>query len=159
MNRIFLSLIVIVFVFTSCVKKQVLTEKEVLNVINKFDSGWRNKNLQQVDAVLAPGYVYFTQSGGVFSREGVVQTAGSQAYMLDRMDRSDFMVDLYDNTAIVSTRWRGRGIYNEQPFDEDQRCSITVIKVKGKVQIFSEHCTPIKSSTNISLMQDHSYQY
>lgn len=144
MKKNFLSLILIVFVFTSCLKNRVLTEEEVLTVINKFDSGWRNKNLQQVDSVLAPDYVYFTQSGGVFSREGVVQTAGSPAYTLQRMDRSDFTVQLYDNTAIVSTRWRGRGMYKEQPFDENQRCSITIVKLNGKVQILSEHCTPIK---------------
>jgi hypothetical protein len=145
MNRFFLSLIIVVFGFTSCKKSQVLTEKEVLNVINKFDSGWRNKNRQQVDAVLAPGYVYFTQSGGVFSREGVVQTAGSPAYLLDSMDRSDVMVELFDNTAIISTRWQGKGIYMKHPFDENQRCSITVVKLNGKVQILSEHCTPIKA--------------
>ena len=145
MKSVFLSLMVIVLGFTSCYKKQsFLTEKEVLNVINTFDSGWRNKNLQQVDSVLAPAYVYFTQSGGVFSREGVVQTAGSSAYTLDSMDRADFIVSLFENTAIVSTRWRGRGMYKEQPFDENQRCSITIVKVNGKVQILSEHCTPIK---------------
>jgi hypothetical protein len=145
--RYFLILIITIISFSSCFKRQsILTEAEVLKVINTFDSGWRNKNLQQVDSVLAPGYVYFTQSGGVFSREGVVQTAGSPAYTLDSMSRTDFIVDLYENTAIVSTRWRGRGIYKEQPFDENQRCSITVVKVNGKVQILSEHCTPIKAA-------------
>jgi hypothetical protein len=145
MKRFFLSLMIVVVMLSSCFKKQaVLTEKEVLDVIHTFDSGWRSKNLQQVDSVLAPAYVYFTQSGGVFSREGVVQTAGSPAYSLDSMERADFIVELYGNTAIVSTRWYGRGIYKEQPFDENQRCSITVVKLDGKVQILSEHCTPIK---------------
>jgi hypothetical protein len=146
MREIFVSLFIIISIFTSCSKKQVLTEKEVLDVIHSFDSGWVNKNLRQVDSVLAPGYIYFTQSGGVFSRDGVVQTAGSPAYTLDSMDRSDFMVELLGNTAIVSTRWRGRGKYHEQAFDENQRCSITVIKQNDKVQIFSEHCTPIKQA-------------
>ena len=147
MRRILLILIFGIVALSSCFKNQsTLTEKEVLNVINTFDNGWHNKNLRQVDSVLAPGYVYFTQSGGVFSREGVVQTAGSPTYTLDSMDRSDFIVALYGNTAIVSTRWRGRGIYKEQPFDENQRCSITIVKLNGKVQILSEHCTPIKSA-------------
>jgi len=96
--------------------------------------------------VLAPGYIYFPRSGGVFSREGGVQPAGSPPYTLDSVDRTDFIVALFENTAIVSTRWRGRGIYQGQPFDENQRCSITVTKVKDKVQILSEHCTPIKTA-------------
>lgn len=146
--KYFFILIITIISFSSCLKRQgIITEGEVLKVINTFDSGWRNKNLQQVDSVLAPAYVYFTQSGGVFSREGVVQTAGSSTYTLDSMSRSDFIVELYGNTAIVSTRWRGRGIYKEQPFDENQRCSITIVKLNGKVQILSEHCTPIKAAS------------
>jgi Domain of unknown function (DUF4440) len=133
--------------FASCKKKQpALTEEEVINVIKRFDDGWRNKNLKEVDSVLAPAYIYFTQSGGTFSRDGVVQTAGSETYSLERMERSGFVVQLYQNTAVVSTRWKGKGIYRGVPFDEDQRCSITVIKTGDKVEILSEHCTPIKTA-------------
>ncbi len=133
--------------FIGCKKKQQpLTEQEVINVIKRFDDGWRNKNLKEVDSVLAPSYIYFTQSGGIFSREGVVQTAGSLTYSLEKMERSGFAVQLYQNTAVVSTRWMGKGVYRGVPFDEDQRCSITVLKTGDKVEILSEHCTPIKTA-------------
>lgn len=128
------------------IKQQNITEDEVLEIIKKFDDGWRNKNLKQVDETLSPIYVYFTQSGGTFSRDSVVQTAGSAQYLLDRMDRSTFTVSLYGNTAVVSTRWKGKGIYKGTPFNEDQRCSIILIKKDSKVQILSEHCTPIKAN-------------
>ena len=131
--------------FISCTKKQSpLTREEVIAVIKRFDEGWKNKNLKVVDSVLAPSYIYFTQSGGIFARANLVQTAGSQAYLLDTMERMHFFVELYENTAVVSTRWRGKGIYNGVPFDEDQRCSLTIIKANGKVEILTEHCTPIR---------------
>lgn len=125
-------------------KEKPLTQEEVIAVIQKFDEGWRQKNLGTVDSVLAPAYIYFTQSGGLFSRDSVVQTAGSPNYTLDTMSRREFAVELHGSSAIVSTRWRGKGMYKEVPFDEDQRCSITVIKEKGRVWIAAEHCTPIK---------------
>jgi Domain of unknown function (DUF4440) len=125
-------------------KKAVLTKEEAIDVIKQFDTGWNNKNMGKVDSVLAPGYTYFTQSGGIFSRDSVVHTAGSPAYTLAYAGRSDYDVKLYGNTAIVSTRWRGRGIYKGIAFDEDQRCSITIVKTGKKVEIVSEHCTPIK---------------
>ena len=138
----------IFFVLTTCYSckptQAPITEDEVIHVINKFDEGWRNKNLQSVDSVLSPAYVYFTQSGGTFSRDSVVATAGESSYQLESMSRSEFVVNLYDNTAVVSTRWKGKGIYRGTPFDEDQRCSIVVIKNNNKVEILSEHCTPIK---------------
>jgi hypothetical protein len=129
--------------FCSCKRLPRLTEQEVVDVINRFDEGWKNKNVKLVDSTLAPSYVYFTQSGGLFSRQGVVETAGSSVYKLDSVWRHAIKVTLYENTAVVSSEWEGKGVYRGVPFNEDQRCSIIVIKVKNKVQILSEHCTPI----------------
>lgn len=127
----------------SCTQQDI-SKEEVISVIKKFDEGWQNKNLYAVDSVLAPAYIYFTQSGGTFSRDSVVATAGANYYTLQGMMRTEFDVTLYYNTAVVSTRWKGKGEYKGVPFDEDQRCSIVLIKKDNKVQILSEHCTPIK---------------
>jgi hypothetical protein len=142
--------LLIVMLSASCQSnKNILTREEVIDVIKRFDAGWNSKNLQAVDSVLAPGYIYFTQSGGTFSRDSVVATAGSPAYTLEKVSRHDYDVQLQGNTAIVSTRWHGRGMYKGVAFDEDQRCSITIVKTGGKVQILSEHCTPIKAAYSI----------
>lgn len=138
--------LLMILVLVSCNQNDnSITDDEVINVIKKFDDGWQNKNLKAVDSVLAPAYVYFTQSGGTFSRDSVVATAGEPSYLLHDMSRTELLISLYDNTAIVSTRWKGKGTYRGNPFDEDQRCSIIVIKKDGKVEILSEHCTPIKT--------------
>ena len=147
-NRIAASLIlIVVLAFFSCLRGKrsgPLTEEEAIQVIRSFDEGWEHKNLKRVDSVLAPNYVYFTQSGGLFSRDSLVQTAGSPVYTLSRVHRSAFEVKLQGNVGVVSTRWEGTGIYRGIPFNEDQRCSITVVKIKGKTMILSEHCTPIR---------------
>ncbi len=136
----------VIIVISSCsAKNNLLTEAEVVDIIKRFDDGWRTKNLARVDSVLAPKYIYFTQSGGTFIRDSVVQTAGSPVYTLESMSRSDYEVELYGNTAIVNTRWRGKGMYKGVPFDEDQRCSIAIVKRNGVLSIISEHCTPIKT--------------
>lgn len=127
-----------------CKKQTKLTEEEVINVIKQFDDGWRNKDFKMVDSVLSPVYIYFTQSGGLFSRDSLVQTAASNTYLLESMDRCELIVSLYENTAVVSSRWVGKGTYRGIPFDEDQRCSVSIIKINNKVQLLSEHCTPIR---------------
>ncbi|MEO6219495.1 MAG: nuclear transport factor 2 family protein [Ginsengibacter sp.] len=127
----------------ACQQQEIITEQEVMNTIQKFDVGWLNKRFSTVDSVLAPSYVYFTQSGGTFIRDSVVATAGENSYMLDTMSRTEFVITTYDNTAVVSTRWKGKGIYRGTPFNEDQRCSIVLVKRKNKVEILSEHCTPV----------------
>jgi len=133
-------------IFCSCTQNSI-TETEAINTIKKFDDGWEHKNLRAVDSVLSPSYVYFTQSGGTFSRDSVVATAGENTYLLHDVSRSEYNVTLDHNAAIVSTRWKGKGIYRGKPFDEDQRCSVTLVKNNGKIEILSEHCTPIKTNT------------
>jgi hypothetical protein len=123
-----------------------LTEDESINIIKKFDKGWDKKDMRIIDSVLSPSYLYFTQSGGIFSRDSVVATAGESSYKLNQVSRSEFEVTLSGNTAVVSTRWKGKGSYRGNAFDEDQRCSVIVIKEGDRVRILSEHCTPIKGN-------------
>lgn len=144
MRRIISFLCVLTLLY-SCNSNDI-TKEEVIEAINKFDNGWEKKNLKAVDSILSPAYIYFTQSGGTFSRDSVVATAGENSYILSDVSRTEFVITTYGNTAVVSTRWKGKGIYRGTPFNEDQRCSVVVIKKDGKVEILSEHCTPVKAN-------------
>lgn len=121
-----------------------LTEAEVVAVIGKFDEGWKNKKKAIVDSVLSENYLYFTQSGHTFNRPSLVETAGSDVYTLQNMERESQTVLLEGNTAVVNTIWKGKGMYHGEAFNDKQRCSVTIVKHNGKVKILSEHCTPIK---------------
>lgn len=125
-------------------KESPLTEEEVTAVINKFDEGWRNKNAQKVDSVISEKYLYFTQSGHTFDRKSLLNTAESNVYQLQTMEREAQTILLEGNTAVVNTVWTGKGSYHGEDFNDRQRCSITIVKNNGQVRILSEHCTPIK---------------
>lgn len=137
---------VLVALLASCRQKtEIITEAEVIAAINQFDDAWENKNAAVVDSVLSPHYMYFTQSGGTFDRASLLKTASSPVYKLQTMERSKFSIVIEGNTAVVNSIWYGKGSYHGEDFDDSQRCSITLIKLKGKVKILSEHCTPIKT--------------
>lgn len=123
---------------------ELLTKEEVYEAITAFDNAWKNKNAPTVDSVLSTAYIYFTPSGNVFSRDSIVATAASDTYSLEFVERIISDIQLDGNTAVVNTRWQGTGIYRNQLFDDDQRCSITLLKKDGRIQILSEHCTEIK---------------
>ena len=70
MKNIFITLLVLMIAFLSaCSKPEVITTDEVMKVISEFDKGWLEKDSAIVNKVLAPEYVYYTQSGGIFSRK------------------------------------------------------------------------------------------
>ena len=101
MKRSIILLLIIVIVGVSCKKKQTpLTEEEVIAVVKRFDEGWIGKNLSIVDSVLAPSYIYFTQSGSTFNRKNLVETAGSSEYLLDSAERLDYRIKLFENTYL-----------------------------------------------------------
>ena len=129
----------------SCSPEPVLTEAEVMTVIERFDAGWQNKKPDLVDSVLSRNYTYFTQSGNTFDRNSLIATAGSKTYTLQTMQREEVTIHLDGNTAVVNTIWSGQGFYHGQEFNDRQRCSITIVKHKKQVRILAEHCTPIKS--------------
>ncbi len=125
-------------------KEKELTEQEVYAVLDKFDQGWEKKNSNLVDSVLSEHYVYYTQSGQPFDRKNIIATAGSDVYQLQTMDREPLTLQIEGNTAVVNTIWKGKGFYHGEQFNDKQRCSVTIVKHKGKVRILAEHCTPIK---------------
>ncbi len=139
------SILLLTILITGCIRREeILTEKEVFAVIDKFDEGWKNKNATLVDSVLSSQYVYFTQSGYTFDRPKLVATAGSTIYTLQTMERENLTIQIEGNTAVVNTIWKGKGYYHGEIFNDKQRCSITIVKHKGIVKILAEHCTPIK---------------
>jgi len=139
----------IAVILLSCNKAEKITPEEVADAIRRFDLAWKNKSAPGVDSVLADQYIYFTQSGGVFNRANVVNTAGSSDYLLEAVERKQLSVTISGNTAVVNTTWKGRGSYFGKPFDDYQRCSVTLIKQDGEVRILSEHCTVMGPSTNL----------
>lgn len=124
--------------------EDLLTEQEVTRVMEKFDKGWKQKMPALVDSVLSPHYLYFTQSGKTFSREALLATAASDIYQVQDMSREQLSIQLDGNAAVVNSIWSGKGFYHGERFDDRQRCSVTIIKHRGKVKILSEHCTPIR---------------
>lgn len=133
-----------VLLFGCLQKEKELTEQEVYAVLDKFDQGWEQKNSNLVDSVLSEHYVYYTQSGQPFDRKNIIATAGSDVYQLQNMDREHLTLQIEGNTAVVNTIWKGKGFYHGEQFNDKQRCSVTIVKHKGKVRILAEHCTPIK---------------
>ena len=111
-------------------------------VLEKYDQAWLSKNVKAFNALLSPSYVYFTSSGRVMDRGEMLNMLGSNGYKIDSGSRDDVRVLVTESTAILSTRWRGKGTYEGKPFVDDQRCSV-VISLGFKPEVLSEHCTNV----------------
>jgi ketosteroid isomerase-like protein len=120
------------------------TDEEIVSFIQTYDKAWNRKDVTAVERILADRYLYFTSTGAVSSRQRTLDMLRSPRYVLDSAERSEIEVYRTGNTAIVSSRWKGNGTYDNEKFRDDQRCGIVLARAGRSWKVLSEHCTQIE---------------
>jgi ketosteroid isomerase-like protein len=122
----------------------IITEKEVVEFINSYDDMWANRDTNAMKDAMAEDYIYFTSTGNTTDRKRIISWfTPADKYKVDTAIRSEINVILNGNVAVVSSRWIGSGSFDGENFKDDQRCSLTIQKLNGKLKLISEHCTQI----------------
>jgi len=145
MNRLWKIAITALLLSTQTVQvtSQEALDSEVIKAIKEYDAAWDRKDVASIERFLSNQYVYFTSNGKVVSRSETLEFLRSPKYVLQTSERGEFQVYLTNNTAVVGSRWKGHGTYNDQPFTDDQRCSLVLIRDRKNWKLLSEHCTQI----------------
>jgi hypothetical protein len=112
-------------------------------IVLAFDSAWNAKDSGAAGRWLAPGYRYFSSRGRVVPRDEMLRDLMAPHYRLEYADRSEIEVATVGGTAVVSSRWRGRGTWQLTQFVDDQRCTLALTRTSDGWRILSEHCTQI----------------
>lgn len=144
---VFLLLAACLFYFGEKTKAQKpgKTEDEVLQILKKYDDAWNKKDSATVAGILASGYVYFTSNGGVWLRQQTLELLNSPKYNLTFAERGEIKIYPTGKTVIVGSRWKGKGTYDTEEINDDQRCSLVFGKEGRQWKLLSEHCTQIVS--------------
>lgn len=120
------------------------TEQEVHELVRAYDDSWARRDTAAIGRLLGDSYQYFTSRGGIWSRERTLGLVASRDYVLSDAERTEVEVRLDGATAVVSSRWRGHGTYGEETFDDDQRCSLVLVRHPDRWRLLAEHCTQIE---------------
>jgi ketosteroid isomerase-like protein len=120
-------------------------ETEVKRAVAEYDVAWNKKDVKAVSSLLADDYVYFTSLGGTSDRKSTIEFLSSPDYKLTFVERSEIVVHTKSGTAVVSSRWKGKGTWKEGEINDDQRCGQVFIKDKKTWKLLAEHCVQIAS--------------
>ena len=123
--------------------KSTLTKEEVLAFVKTYDDAWNTRKRDVVDSLYASHYRYFTSVGDVSSRRRNLEILSADYYQLTSAIRSEIEITIEENTAIVSSRWRGSGTWRGTPFEDNQRCGLVIQKRGTELKLLSEHCVEI----------------
>ncbi len=133
------------FSANAAAQKQDKQIDEAVQLLKKYDEAWNKKNSAAVGKILASDYVYFTSTGGVWSRQQMLDLLNSPKYNLTFAERSEIKTFLTGSTVIISSRWKGKVTYDEEEINDDQRCGLIFSKDGKQWKLLSEHCTQIVS--------------
>jgi hypothetical protein len=117
--------------------------EDVLAAVRAYDVASEQKDGTAIRRMLAEEYRYFNSRGVVRSRAWILAFHVSPERVLVSSVRDELDVALHDHTAVVGSRWRGSGTYEGEPYDDDQRCTLTWAFGDGVWRLLAEQCTNI----------------
>lgn len=136
-------LLPILAALAACTPAGANQANDIRTVTAQLDSAWNARDTATVARMMSPSYAYFSSRGDVVPRAEFLAFLSEPSYTLDFVERSEIEPRFDGNTAIVSTRWRGRGSYKGESFVDDQRCSMAWHRAFDGWRLLSEHCTQI----------------
>ena len=145
MKRLVFGTVLSVLVSTAAYSQTTLSGPVGL-ALNKYDQSWNTKDVKSVAKILADDYVYFSSEGSLTTRKATLEFLTSPDYKLTFVERSELKIlSQSDTVAVVSSRWKGRGMYGKEEINDDQRCGLVFVKEGGVWKLLSEHCAQIVS--------------
>jgi len=122
---------------------QTKDSDEIVQLVKRYDQAWNKKDSAAVDEILAADYIYLSSTGTTSSRRETLELLKSLGYKLTFAQRSEIKTIQMGGTVVVSSRWKGKGTYNGQQINDDQRCSLVFAKQERDWRLLAEHCTQI----------------
>jgi ketosteroid isomerase-like protein len=117
---------------------------EVREILNEYDRAWNSKNVKSVGDLLDDKYVYFSSVGTLSDKKSTLEFLAKPDYKLTSAKRSEHKLHSFDGkTAVISSRWQGKGSWSGGEINDDQRCGQVFVKTGDKWKIVSEHCVQI----------------
>ena len=145
MKRIFFCT-VLCSIFCIAAQSQTVLPGPVGQALAKYDQTWNQKDVKGVEQMLANDYVYFSSTGSLTERKATLDFLASPDYKLTFVERSELKIlSQSSSVAVVSSRWKGRGMYGKEEINDDQRCGLVFVKQGGAWKLLSEHCAQIVS--------------
>lgn len=145
---LFFVFVIFLAIGTDNVKAQAADDfvgDKIEEIAKLYDAAWNRKDVNAVEKILAPNYTYFSSTGGTMKREQTLEFLRSPRYILRSAKRTEIFPVISENTVILGSRWIGSGTYNDEAFNDDQRCSLVFTRQKQEWKLLSEHCTQIVS--------------
>ena len=119
---------------------------EAREVKRQYDVASLHSDGNWFQRMFSEDYVWYGPNGEVVNKEKYIRDLVSHDLVWDSVGVKDMVVRVYENTAIATGRFFGKGKYKGTPLDERQRFTSVLIKRNGQWFIVAEHCSKLAST-------------
>ena len=116
---------------------------EAREVKRQYDVATLHSDGNWFQRMFSEDYVWYGPNGEVINKEKYIRDLVSHDLVWDSVGVKDMVVRVYENTAIATGRFFGKGKYKGTPLDERQRFTSVLIKRNGRWFIVAEHCSKL----------------
>jgi ketosteroid isomerase-like protein len=123
-------------------QQQAALIQEVLQVEQAWVEAHRQLDVATLERLMADDYFVIRSDGSVAGKEEDLASylAGDRHWEYAEGDQYD--VRIYGHTAVLSGRWRARGVNAGQPFDYSAQFLSVYVKRDGRWQMVAAQSTP-----------------
>lgn len=123
-------------------------DQKVIAEIMAAEGAWVQAHLDldlvTLDRIMADEYLAVGSNGELIDKQQTLASYGSGLRHWEVAEGSDYVVYVYDQTAVLIGRWKGVGTNSGEPFDYLARFVSVYVKRDGRWQMVSAQSTTIE---------------
>ena len=117
--------------------------QEVLSTERAWVEAHRNLDLRTIKHIMADSYQKIQPDGSVITKQDNLLSYSSVERKWETAESNQYIVNIYDNTAVVIGRWQAKGTNDGQDFDYIARFMSVYVKSGNEWKMVAEQSTPI----------------
>ncbi len=116
--------------------------REVLEVEQEWVEAHHQLDVSTLERLMAEDYFVIRSDGSVAGKEEDLASYSTGDRHWEVAEGDQYDVRIYGPTAVLSGRWRARGVNAGQPFDYAARFLSVYVKRDGRWQMVAAQSTP-----------------
>ncbi|HVF29181.1 MAG TPA: nuclear transport factor 2 family protein [Pyrinomonadaceae bacterium] len=118
-------------------------EQEIMKANKEYDEAILRQDAAVFDRLMADDFFYTTSDGEVVTKAQELTNAKSGETKYESAQSHDVRMRVYGDAAVVTGRWKSKGVRRGKEFDENERYTTVYAKRGGSWQLVADHTSRI----------------
>ena len=144
MRRTLLTLVFTFIAYGMAAGQSSKEEMEVLKINEEFDRAIVSRDVAAYERIFADDFIFTSFDGAVPNKKQEIAKVRTGSLQFEYGKSDDVRVKVYGKAAVVTGRFKAKGISNGKDFSFVERYTAVFVKRGSQWQMVAEHATEVK---------------